>query len=82
MANWRDMPMLWDIPANSQILAQIAYAAGIEAILYPSKITCKNCLALFPKNFQQSDSYIKLEGEIPKEVKNLQIDYKNYSNFI
>ncbi len=82
MANWRDLPMLWDIPANSQILAQIAYAAGIEAILYPSKITGKNCLALFPKNLQQSDSYVKLEEAIPKEVKNFQMDYKNYSDFI
>jgi hypothetical protein len=82
LPNWRDIPVLWDIPANSQILGQIAYEAGIEAILYPSKITDKNCLAIFPKNFEQSASCIILEGESPKEVKNSQMDYQNYFAFI
>ena len=82
LPNWRDIPILWDIPANSQILGQVAYEAGIEAILYPSKITGKNCLAIFPKNFEQSASCIILEGESPKEVKNLQMDCQNYFAFI
>ncbi len=29
-ANWRLMPMQFDVPANSQILGQIAQAAGLE----------------------------------------------------
>lgn len=80
--NWRDTPMMADIPANSQILGQIAYAAGIEAILYPSKITGKNCLAIFPKNFEQSTSYIRLQGTIPTEVKNFHMDCNTYLSFI
>lgn len=82
LPNWRNLPMQVDIPSNSQILGQIAYAAGIEAILYPSKMTNKNCLAIFPKNFEKSASYIELEGDIPKEVKNLRLDCATYSSFI
>ena len=43
--SWRKIPMMIDIPADSQILGQIAYAAGIEAILYPSIMSKKDCLA-------------------------------------
>lgn len=72
--NWRDMPMRFDVPAYSQIFGQLAYVAGIEAILYPSKITQRNCLAVFPENFIQSDSFIEIVDEAPGEVKYKRLD--------
>lgn len=42
--DWRLMPMQLDVPANSQVLGQIAYAAGIEGILFPSVKTGKKIL--------------------------------------
>lgn len=80
--NWREVPMAFDIPANSQIFGQLAHAAGVEAILYPSKLTKKNCLAVFPENFAQSLSYIEIEDEIPEEVECRRLDAKNYDQFV
>ncbi len=72
--NWRDMPMRFDIPAYSQIFGQIACLAGVEAILYPSKITGKKCLAIFPENFTQSDSFIEIMDGAPVEMKHKRLD--------
>lgn len=80
--NWRFIPMQLNIPANSQILGQIAHAAGIEAILYPSKMSNKNkCIAIFPNNFIQSSSFIEIEDDSPIVV-DRRIDSNTYINFI
>lgn len=79
--NWRKIPMLMNIPADSQILGQVAYAAGIEAILYPSSKSKKPCLAIYSNNFSQSNSYVELEGKIPPEVKDRRLDCNTYSDF-
>lgn len=80
--DWRQYPMFIDIPANSQIFGQIAYLAGIEAILYPSKMSEKKCLAVFPKNFAQSPSYIEIDNEVPDEIKCRRLDAHTYLNLI
>ncbi len=67
--NWRSQPMQFDIPANSQIFGQIVSSAGIEGILYPSKMNGEPCLAIFPKNFKNSPSFIKLDDPAPPETK-------------
>lgn len=80
--NWRFMPMQFDIPANPQILGQLAYIAGIEAILYPSVKTKKKCLVAYPENFYQSKAYIELETEVATTVIYKRIDYGTFNNFI
>lgn len=59
--NWSVMPTQFDIPAASQIFGQLAKNAGIEGILYRSKFTGKNCLAVFPDNLAGS-SQVELKG--------------------
>lgn len=67
--DWRYHPNLCNVPANSQILGQIAYEAGVEAILYPSKKDGKRCLAVLPKNFQNGESHIRINANhAPKEM--------------
>lgn len=65
--NWRTLPQLVDVPAPSQVFGQIARAAGIEGILYGSKMSAGqgNCLALFPENFRYSSSFVRIQGEVP-----------------
>ncbi len=73
--NWRDSPMQVDIPSNSQILGQIAEAAGIEGVLYSStKTSGKRCLAIFPRNFNKSLSYVKIKGNAPSDCKIIRLD--------
>ncbi len=63
--NWAVAPSNYDVPANSQIFGSLVREAGIQGILYPSKFTSKNCLAIFPENLQGTDAYISLDGELP-----------------
>ena len=76
--DWSHIPMLYDIPANSQIFGQLVSLAGIEGILYPSKFTKKDCLALFPRNFENSSSFIQLDHEAPDNRVPKRIDAKNW----
>jgi hypothetical protein len=80
--DWRIMPMQFDIPSNPQILGQLAHAAGIEAILYPSVKTQKKCLVIYPENFRLSKAYIEIEGDCPKGVIHNRIDNNTFNNFI
>ncbi len=78
--NWRYYPMQCDIPANSQILGQIAESAGIQAILYRSHKGMKRNLAIFPKNFANSFSVVELMDETPKNAQVVRrIDQSTYS---
>lgn len=79
--DWNIMPTQFDVPANPQILGQLAHAAGIEAILYPSVKTKQQCLAIYPDNFKNSDAYIELEGEISELIANKRIDQSTFHNF-
>lgn len=82
MSDWRLFPMQFDVPSNSQIFGQIAHEAEIEAILYPStKKSDKLCLAVFPKNFDMSDSYIKMQDKAPKGVIS-QLDATTFKNLL
>jgi hypothetical protein len=79
-SSWRDLPMQVDIPANSQIFGQLVHASGIEAILYPSKIyPIKKCLAIFPKNFSNSTSYVKIQDiQLPTNIKYSELNSESY----
>lgn len=81
-SNWRKGPSIYDIPSPSQIFGWLVRNAGIEAVLYKSTKTSRSglCLAIFPENFKNSDSYIKLE-DCPKGIKNQKLDSTSYENF-
>lgn len=67
--NWRYHPYQCNLPANSQILGQIAHEAGIEAILFPSTKDGKRCLAVLPRNFQNSISKVEINpNHAPTEI--------------
>lgn len=76
--NWKIQPANYDIPSNSQIFGQLVCDAGIQAILYPSKLSKKPCLVVFPQNFENTKSYIQLDGEIPSSVVVRQLNHQNW----
>lgn len=76
--NWREWPMKVDIPANSQFFGQLIYFSGIEGILYKSKLTGKDCLAIYPDNFGNSDSFIELDDDPPSSKVPTRIDSENF----
>jgi hypothetical protein len=80
--NWRNWPMLYDVPAGSQIFGGIAVDAGVEGILYESVLTGKECLAVFPQNFLNSSSYVGLDDPAPSDDVRTRIDSGNFAEFI
>ena len=80
--NWREWPMQFDVPATSQIFGQLVVEAGIEGILYTSIFSGKDCLAVFPQNFDEpSGSFVQLDDEAPKETKIRRWDAKAWNEY-
>lgn len=76
--DWRQLPSNYDVPSNSQIFGHLIYSAEIEGVLYPSKFTKKLCLAVFPRNFVGTDSYVALDDEAPHPKVPTRIDATNW----
>ena len=76
--DWRKVPAQGDIPANSQIFGQIAYKAGVDGILFKSSKTKRLCLAIFPSNFANGNSFMKLDDEPPEKWTVKIIDSDNF----
>jgi len=79
--NWQEWPMLFDIPSNSQIFGQIMMSAGVQGILYPSKMTKKPCLAIYPETFKNSSSYVELQGDLPNPGVAKRMDSQTWEQF-
>ncbi|TVQ77138.1 MAG: RES domain-containing protein [Bradymonadales bacterium] len=58
--NFKYFSNFLNVPSNSQWFGQICHSAGIEGILYPSVRAIGQCLALFPDNFLDCDSFVEL----------------------
>jgi hypothetical protein len=80
--HWRQSPELFDIPSNSQIFGQICANAGIQGILYPSKLNAKACIVIFPQTFANSNSFVELADETPQKKIRGRIDSTNWEEFI
>jgi hypothetical protein len=78
LPEWRINPSRYDVPANSQIFGHLIHSAGIEGILYPSKFTKELCLALFPKNFVETESFFQMDDEPPHLKVPTRIDGTNW----
>ncbi len=70
--------MLFDIPANSQIFGQLVNEAGIDGIIYPSKMTNKDAVVIFTRNFENSGSWVKLDDLGPSDEILGKIDSLNW----
>lgn len=80
--DWRLSPNIFETPAPSQIFGQLAKDAGIEAIIYKSAQKSRDelCMAVFPENFQNSESYLFLE-DCPESIINKRMDSETYERF-
>ena len=75
---WRVSPRLFDVPSNSQIFGHLVMQAGIDGILYPSALTGKDCLAVFPCNLERTTSFIQLDDPGPPGAAPTRLDGSNW----
>jgi len=75
--NWQGWPMQFDVPAPCQIFGQLVAQAGVGGILYPSKFNSKDCLAVFPQNFEDTDAFVQLDDVSPPTVRVRRLDAKS-----
>lgn len=74
---WRTEPQAASVPAPSQIFARYVEAAGYEGVLYPSQQGGTLCLALYPRNLKDSDSYIVVKGPLAPGTTYIRLDRDN-----
>lgn len=74
---WRTEPLFVDVPAPSQIFGRYIEAAGFEGLIYPSQQGGTLCLAIYPRNFQGSDSYLEVRGTLPVGTTCARLDRAN-----
>ena len=74
---WRTEPQAVGVPAPCQIFARYIEAAGCVGVLYPSQQRGTLCLALYPRNFKDSDSYIAVKGALAPGTTYTQLDRDN-----
>jgi hypothetical protein len=73
--NWTIGPSQFGVPAPSQTLAELAIAAGYEAIRYRSaRHHAGHCVALFPANLGSDSTFIELADEPPPSVVHRRMD--------
>ena len=75
--SWKSWPVHFDVPANSQVFAQMVMEAGFEGILYRSAKGAGKCLAVFTRQLVNSDSRIALHDEYPPGVRFVEIAAAN-----
>ena len=80
--NWRFFPMQWDVPANPQIFGQMVMDAGLDGIVYPSVLTGKTCLAVYPQNFTSSASFVEIDDPVPADIVRKRIDATTFKDFL
>jgi len=78
--DWRNWPMVYDVPSTCQVFGSLVMNAGIEGILYSSTITQRACLAIFPQNFLNSSSFIELDDAVPDAKVQRRIDSGNFKD--
>ncbi len=79
--NWRQEPILWDVPSGAQIFGQLVRAAGIEGIIWPSVRGDDKCLAVFPENVS-GKSYVQLDDEPPSPDVPHRLDEHTWKTFV
>lgn len=77
--NWRMLPRQFGLPAQSQTIAELVYAAGYEAILYQSSKGPQRCVAIFPRQLQET-SFVALADATPDGVPK-RLDASNFTEF-
>ena len=76
--DWRGQLMLFDAPFNAQIFGHILLNAGVNGVLYKSKLTKKECVAIFPTTFANSNCYVELDHEAPLKEIPARVDSLNW----
>jgi hypothetical protein len=67
--SWRMYPSQYEIPANPQAFGRLL----LEAV-YPSTKGPKNCIAMFPTNFAESDSFVEVADVAPPGATKVRLD--------
>ena len=72
--NWRLYPSQYGIPSNPQVFGRLLLDAGFDGVVYPSTKGRRDCVALFPVNFAESESCVEVADEGPPYAGKLRLD--------
>lgn len=75
--HWREWPVHFDVPSNSQVFAQLVIDAGFEGILYRSAKAARRCIAVFTRQLANSESRIAVHADCPAGAQFAEISASN-----
>ncbi len=77
-SGWRNYPVQYEIPANSQVFGRLLRDAGFEGVIYPSSKGSGKCIAVFTENLEGSDSFVELVDRAPGNVRHIRLDSSSW----
>jgi hypothetical protein len=77
-SGWRNYPVQYEIPANSQVFGRLLRDAGFEGVIYPSSKGRGKCVAVFTENLEGTDSFVELADKAPASAKHVRLDSNNW----
>lgn len=80
--NWRHLPMQFDMPSNSQVFGRLLFEAGYDGVIYNSSFNTGKCIAIFPKNIENSDTSVSIVGDAPSKEVNTVFDANTWRKFV
>lgn len=80
--DWRAAPTQVNLPSNSQVFGKLVYESGIEGIIYESVRGDGSCLTVFPENFAQSESMVRLQDEMPGSVTPIELTKETWHELL
>lgn len=79
LGEWRNYPIQFEVPANTQLFGRILKDAGFEAVIYPStKLKGEKCIAIFTENLSNSESYVELIDAAAGSVTHTKLNADNW----
>ena len=80
--DWRAMPSQLQMPATPQVLGRLIMDAGFDGVIYPSTKGQGRCVAIYPENFDGSDSYLEIADAYPKEARCTRLDSQTWQDMV
>jgi RES domain-containing protein len=78
--NWRGHVLRSGVPANSQVIGALLLKGNYQGVIYPSVRSDGECLAVYPQNFINTDSFVKVSSALPETARLTLLNAKVWTN--
>jgi hypothetical protein len=78
-SNWRMLPIQFGLPGPTHLFAEMVREAGYEGIIYNSTKGTGCCIAIFPDELSNDESFVEVSDPSPEGAILTRLDLENWS---